>query len=387
YLHDLEPNHLVTSSTHVRVVVFSPVQPTSVTYTVDQNESRRAPLAISGSRRSRDVANGSVEAGEECAFLYTAEWDPSLYSSGLHTLEVRVATDSTVVDALTDEERLARHMVDGISIQPVHSKVYPFSLDGTSMSLYDKGDISTFVSEITDSVGDLFWYEFDFPELAGRAYYFSIFHSPIVVATPFLCVLGIIVVGSVLVPKCVAHAFVTKQALPSFLVHNNGSAEGGADPEAVKLSARYTQSLMRAVSKGHTISEAQETAKRHISHPALVRGFMRYCYCQMHESLEADNARNNHRTPANPHRRLVTQQTQCVVVPDSSCGEETTEPLSAYRQEREREEAEESVPVGMDDMGAEPASPQSLLGIGLIPEVVEVEREAERGPGLCAPWV
>ncbi|GIQ87809.1 hypothetical protein KIPB_009922, partial [Kipferlia bialata] len=286
YLHDLEPNHLVTSSTHVRVVVFSPVQPTSVTWDVvgEDTDLTAHPMELIGTRSSREVGPLGVYAGEASAFVYAGPWTPSVYGEGLHYMEVTVHTDMASYP-MTEEEREARHLVEGITVAEAYTKVYPFSLDGTSMSLYDKGSVATFVDEVTDSVGDLASLSLDFPELVGRAFYFSIFHSPVVVAFPFLCCLVIIVIGSVLMPKAIAHCFVTKQALASYLVHNHGREVSGTDPAGVRLAASYTSALLAAVSKGHEVREARVMALAKIKPQAWREGWIRYSYCRMHELL------------------------------------------------------------------------------------------------------
>ena len=89
-----EPVQRMANSSHVRMLVFSPVKIVSVELEID-GQKHLMPVAVNGGP------------------LYVSPWKPSNYEIGLHTLKV-VAVDSS-----------------GDSVTYTH----PFSLDGSSLPL------------------------------------------------------------------------------------------------------------------------------------------------------------------------------------------------------------------------------------------------------------
>ncbi len=89
-----EPVQRMANSSHIRMLVFSPRNITSVWLEID-GQKHFTPVAVDGGP------------------LYVSPWQPSVYEFGLHTLKV-VAVDAS-----------------GSSV----TYVQPFSLDGTSLPL------------------------------------------------------------------------------------------------------------------------------------------------------------------------------------------------------------------------------------------------------------
>jgi len=71
-----EPYHLVSSSTHIRIMIYSP-----------------SPIEFCEARIGNEEWRSCIFSGKDSP-LYTLPWQPELYSSGLHSLQVRARDQS-----------------------------------------------------------------------------------------------------------------------------------------------------------------------------------------------------------------------------------------------------------------------------------------------------
>ena len=109
-LPEKEPFHRIGSSSHIRILAFSPEGLASSSFEIE----------IDGQPHPEPVTKAvqmDLDEGETTSPLYVARWNPEKYSTGLHTITVSVM----------DKE--------GKKV----TKTQQFSVDGTTVGLYDFG--------------------------------------------------------------------------------------------------------------------------------------------------------------------------------------------------------------------------------------------------------